>query len=96
MGEPRLLRVAQPVTAFDTDELHQLDRPLVPPTVLLNPVITPLGDAEEEDWEGCLIGVDLPKELHSRSILAKKKTSSTIFANASWLQDGSRVKALTY
>ena len=94
MGDPRLLRVAQPVTAFDTDELHQLvrdmfetmalvngaglaapqigvdlqlvifgsndrnprypDRPLVPPTVLLNPVITPLGADEEEDWEGCL------------------------------------------
>ncbi|MDD2546374.1 MAG: peptide deformylase, partial [Burkholderiaceae bacterium] len=30
------------------------DRPLVPPTVLLNPVITPLGCEEEEDWEGCL------------------------------------------
>ncbi|MFN7855610.1 MAG: peptide deformylase [Acidovorax sp.] len=30
------------------------DRPLVPPTVLLNPVITPLGDQQEEDWEGCL------------------------------------------
>ncbi len=34
-------------------------RPLVPPTVLVNPVITPLPDAdgtlrEEEDWEGCL------------------------------------------
>ena len=94
MGDSRLLRVAQPVTAFDTDELHLLvrdmfetmqavngaglaapqigvdlqlvifgssarnprypDRPLVPPTVLLNPVITPLGDEEEEDWEGCL------------------------------------------
>ena len=24
MGDPRLLRVAQPVTAFDTDELHLL------------------------------------------------------------------------
>jgi peptide deformylase len=94
MGDPRLLRVAQPVPAFDTDELHLLisdmfdtmhavngaglaapqigvdlqlvifgtreanprypDRPLVPPTVLLNPVITPLGAEEEEDWEGCL------------------------------------------
>ena len=94
MGDPRLLRIAQPVTEFDTDALHLLvrdmfntmrsvngaglaapqigvdlqlvifgsndrnprypDRPLVPPTVLLNPVITPLGDAEEEDWEGCL------------------------------------------
>ncbi len=94
MGDPRLLRVAQPVTAFGTDELHTLvrdlretmravngaglaapqigvdlqvvifgseqrnprypDRPLVPQTTLVNPVITPLGDAEEEDWEGCL------------------------------------------
>ena len=94
MGDARLLRVAEPVTAFDTPELHQLiadmretmvavngaglaapqigvnlqlvifgstainprypDRPLVPPTVLINPVITPLGPEEEEDWEGCL------------------------------------------
>ena len=30
------------------------DRPLVPRTVLINPVITPLGTQEEEDWEGCL------------------------------------------
>ncbi len=94
MGDPRLLRVAQPVTEFNTDELHGLvrvlqatmraangaglaapqigvdlqlvifgslepnprypDRPLVPPTVLLNPLITPLSNEEEEDWEGCL------------------------------------------
>ncbi|CAM5395444.1 peptide deformylase [Eoetvoesiella caeni] len=94
MGDPRLLRVARPVTVFDTDDLHRLvgdlqdtmraangaglaapqigvdlqlvifgshesnprypDRPPVPPTVLLNPVITPLGSEEEEDWEGCL------------------------------------------
>ena len=94
MGDPRLLRVAQPVAAFDTDALHLLitdmldtmraangaglaapqigvdlqlvifgshdhnprypDRPAVPPTVLINPVITPIGDAEESDWEGCL------------------------------------------
>jgi len=94
MGDPRLLRVAQPVTEFDSDALHLLitdmldtmraangaglaapqigvdrqlvifgsfelnprypDRPVVPPTVLINPVITALGDAEEEDWEGCL------------------------------------------
>ena len=26
----------------------------VPPTVLLNPVITPLSDAMEDGWEGCL------------------------------------------
>ncbi|MDP3759804.1 MAG: peptide deformylase [Ramlibacter sp.] len=30
------------------------DAPLVPRTVLLNPVITPVGDEEEEGWEGCL------------------------------------------
>ncbi len=94
MGDPRLLRVAQPVTAFDTPELHRLvadmeatmtaangaglaapqigvdlqlvifgtgapnprypDAPVVPRTVLLNPLITPLDDAEEEGWEGCL------------------------------------------
>lgn len=94
MGDPRLLRTAQPVTDFDSDALHLLitdlldtmraangaglaapqigvdlqvvifgshernprypDRPVVPPTVLCNPVITPIGDAEESDWEGCL------------------------------------------
>jgi len=94
MGDPRLLRVAQTITAFDTDALHLLvadmfetmhavngaglaapqigvdlqlvifgtaevnprypDAPAVPRTVLLNPVITPLGDEEEEGWEGCL------------------------------------------
>ena len=30
------------------------EAPPVPRTVLCNPRITPLGDAEEEDWEGCL------------------------------------------
>ncbi len=94
MGDPRLLRVAQPITTFDTPELHRLvadmeetmaaangaglaapqigvdlqlvifgtgapnprypDAPVVPRTVLLNPVITPLGDEQEEGWEGCL------------------------------------------
>ncbi len=94
MGDPRLLRVAQPVTEFDSDALHLLisdlldtmqaangaglaapqigvdlqvvifgsgefnprypDAPVVPRTVLCNPVITPMGEAEEEGWEGCL------------------------------------------
>lgn len=94
MGDPRLLRVAQPVTEFDSDEIHLLvsdlfdtmraasgaglaapqigvdlqlvifgtdavnprypDAPLVPRTVLANPVITPLGEEQEEGWEGCL------------------------------------------
>lgn len=30
------------------------EAPVVPRTVLLNPVITRLGDEEEEGWEGCL------------------------------------------
>ena len=94
MGDERLLRVAKPVTEFDTDALHLLvadmfetmravngaglaapqiavdlqlvifgtdavnprypDAPLIPRTVLLNPVITPLGSEEEVGWEGCL------------------------------------------
>jgi peptide deformylase len=94
MGDSRLLRVAQPVTEFDTDALHQLvsdmfetmrsvdgaglaapqigvdlqlvifgsgefnprypQAPVVPQTVLINPVITPVDDEEEDGWEGCL------------------------------------------
>jgi peptide deformylase len=30
------------------------DAPEVPETVLLNPVLTPLGDEMDEGWEGCL------------------------------------------
>ena len=30
------------------------DRDLVPRTVLVNPLITPLGEATDNDWEGCL------------------------------------------
>ncbi len=30
------------------------EAPPVPPTLLINPEITPLGDEEEEGWEGCL------------------------------------------
>ena len=93
MGDPRLLRHAQPVTEFGTPELQALledmfdtmkaangaglaapqigvdlqvvvygfqrnerypEAPPVPMTVLINPVITPLSDATEEGWEGCL------------------------------------------
>lgn len=93
MGDPRLLRVAEPVTAFDTQELHELVKDLrdsmqaeegaglaapqigvglrvvvfgfdhnarypdaesVPHTVLINPVIEPLSDDRDADWEGCL------------------------------------------
>jgi peptide deformylase len=93
MGEPLLLRQAEPVAAFDTPELHALvqdmhdtmkaksgagiaapqigaslqvvmfgaganprypDAPEVPFTVLVNPVIEPLGEEMEDGWEGCL------------------------------------------
>ena len=30
------------------------DRPAVPHTVLINPVIIPIGNTMESDWEGCL------------------------------------------
>ena len=90
MGDARLLRVAEPVQAFDTPQLHALiadmretmaavngaglaapqigvnlqlvifgsdafnprypNRPVVPKTVLINPVITPLGADEEVGW----------------------------------------------
>ena len=94
MGDERLLRVAQLVTAFNTPELQALlkdlddtmlaangaglaapqigvdlqvvvfgsgevnprypEAPVVPYTVLINPVLTPVGDEEEDGWEGCL------------------------------------------
>jgi peptide deformylase len=93
MGDPRLLRQAEPVTEFGTAALDALvadmfdtmhaangaglaapqigvnlqlviygfkqnarypDAPAVPETVLINPVLTPLSDAIDEAWEGCL------------------------------------------
>jgi peptide deformylase len=35
------------------------DMPRIPLTVLVNPVLTPVGDETEEDWEGCLSIPDL-------------------------------------
>lgn len=35
------------------------DAPEIPLTVLINPVVTPLGDEMEEGWEGCLSVPDL-------------------------------------
>ncbi|MDQ2990670.1 MAG: peptide deformylase [Pseudomonadota bacterium] len=93
MGDPRLLRVAEPVREFGTPELEALiadmfdtmhaangaglaapqigvnlqlviygfkdnqrypDAPPVPETVLINPVLTPLSDEMDEQFEGCL------------------------------------------
>lgn len=30
------------------------DEPAIPPTVLINPLLEPIGSEEEEGWEGCL------------------------------------------
>lgn len=93
MGDPRLLRQAEPVRELDTPELHALiadmfdtmkavngaglaapqiganlqlvifgfqhnsrypEAPAVPETVLINPVLKPLSNEQEEGWEGCL------------------------------------------
>jgi peptide deformylase len=93
MGDPRLLAVAEPVSAFGTPELDDLladmrdtmrdlngaglaapqigvglrvvifgfeqnlrypEADSVPFTVLINPVLTPLGEQQDEGWEGCL------------------------------------------
>ncbi len=93
MGDPRLLRVAEPVTSFNTPEIDALiadmfhtmrdadgaglaapqigvnlqlvifgfkqnlrypDAMAVPETVLINPILTPLSDEKESDFEGCL------------------------------------------
>ena len=41
------------IFGFDRNERYP-EAPPVPRTVLVNPVIEPLGDEEEEGWEGCL------------------------------------------
>ncbi len=41
------------IFGFNRNERYP-DAPPVPETVLLNPVIEPIGDGVEEDWEGCL------------------------------------------
>jgi peptide deformylase len=49
IGEP--VRVV--VFGFEHNERYP-DAPSVPRTILLNPVLTPLDDEQEEGWEGCL------------------------------------------
>lgn len=41
------------IFGFEHSERYP-DAPPVPTTILLNPVITPLNDALEDGWEGCL------------------------------------------
>ncbi len=44
------------VVIFGSDEINQRypDAPLIPKTVLINPVITALTEETEDGWEGCL------------------------------------------
>ncbi|NDD12883.1 MAG: peptide deformylase [Betaproteobacteria bacterium] len=44
------------MVVFGSDDINPRypDAPLVPFTVLCNPVITPVRDEEEDGWEGCL------------------------------------------
>ena len=41
------------VFGFDQNPRYS-DAEAVPETILINPIITPLSDAQEEGWEGCL------------------------------------------
>jgi peptide deformylase len=41
------------IFGFDRNDRYP-DAPAVPPTVLVNPVLEPVGTDEEEGWEGCL------------------------------------------
>jgi peptide deformylase len=41
------------IFGFESNERYPM-APTVPRTILLNPVLTPLGEEEEEGWEGCL------------------------------------------
>jgi peptide deformylase len=41
------------VFGFDQNPRYP-DAEAVPETILINPIITPLSDLQEEDWEGCL------------------------------------------
>ncbi len=41
------------IFGFDTNPRYA-DAPPIPPTVLINPVITALDEAQEDGWEGCL------------------------------------------
>jgi peptide deformylase len=48
------LRVVIFGSADGTPNPRYPDEPVVPRTILVNPVLQPLGDETEEGWEGCL------------------------------------------
>jgi len=54
LAAPQIGENLQLVIFGFTKNLRYPDAQPVPHTVLINPVIEPLGDAEEEGWEGCL------------------------------------------
>jgi peptide deformylase len=41
------------IFGFERNERYP-EAPAVPPTVLVNPVLTAIGTEQEDDWEGCL------------------------------------------
>lgn len=54
------------VVIFAVPESRDRDGPGVPLTVLVNPEVTPLDDAQDNDWEGCLsipgmVGLSVPR-----------------------------------
>jgi peptide deformylase len=44
------------VVIFGSDQVNPRypDAPIIPRTVLINPIVTPLDDEKEDGWEGCL------------------------------------------
>ncbi len=73
MGDPRLLRKAEPIREFGAglaapqigvnlqlviygfkQNARYPDAPQVPETVLINPILVPLSEQQESDFEGCL------------------------------------------
>jgi len=42
------------IFSVETDNPRYPGRGFVPTTVLINPIITPIGDTMEDGWEGCL------------------------------------------
>jgi peptide deformylase len=54
------VHVSQQIVAFAVDANPRYpEAPSIPLTVLINPKITPVGTAMDEDWEGCLSLPDL-------------------------------------
>ena len=46
--------ISQRLVVFGLEEHNRPEIEAIPPTVLINPVINPLDDYQEDGWEGCL------------------------------------------